>query len=97
MIDVVGSLEKITIEESDSKSAADTSDRSQGSTKPDKPLYRNPSDIPSYDQIEVIEVAHVHASSNDDSIVTIDEFAAELDVSNNPSQSLNASVLTNQL
>ena len=44
----------------------------------EKPIYQNPTDIPSYDDIDIIEVAQVHVEPTNDSITSTDEFVPEV-------------------
>ena len=45
-----------------------------------KPAYRNPNEIPNYDNIEVIAEVEVINANNDDSIVSIDELVPDIAV-----------------
>ena len=49
----------------------------RSSTK-QKPLFQNPTDIPSYDAIDIIEVVQVHEDPSNDSITSTDEFVPEV-------------------
>ena len=61
--------------------------------EPRKPVYRNPNEIPNYDNIEVIAEVEVRATPNDDSIVSIDELVPDIDLNHDanihPPPSLN--------
>ena len=80
MIDIVNKVESIK-------------DPSRTHKHPNKPLYRNPVEIPNYDAIDVITEAEVHIDPQDESIVSIDEFVPDIsvarDLSNPSTLSLN--------
>ena len=80
MIDIVNKVESIT-------------DPARTHKHPNKPLYRNPVEIPNYDAIDVITEAEVHIDPQDESIVSIDEFVPDIsvarDLSNPSTLSLN--------
>ena len=42
------------------------------------PVYRNPTDVPDYDAIEILAEVEVHAAPTEDSVVSIDEFVPDI-------------------
>ena len=62
-----------------------------------KPAFRNPSDIPDFDKIDIIEEVEVHATQGNVSLVSIEELVPDIDEDVQPRAALNSNVLTNQL
>ena len=90
---VVNKIEELSNDhKSDKKSTKDPK------LLPKKSLYQNPTDVPNYDHIEIVD-ADVHHTPANTSIVSIDEFVPDDKTEDTSHQhnSLNLEVLTNQL
>ena len=89
------SIDSLKCEMANIVSNSENSRRTDNGNKPsaETPLLQNCSDIPNYDNIDIIEVAQVHADSPDDSVTSIDEFVPEVSAE----IALNCDSLTNHL
>ena len=63
-----------------------------GNKSSNNPMYRNPTDVPDYDAIEILAEADVHAVPADASVVSVEEFVPDIlmiDQENHRNLSLN--------
>ena len=93
MIDVVNEIGELS-----NGHASDKQTTKGPKTPPQKPLFRNPTNIPNYDHIEVVN-ADVHHTPADTSIVSMEEFVPDDNIGDTSHQNnpLNLEELTNQL
>ena len=71
---------------------------SESTTNNQTPHFRNPTDIPDYYAIDVIEAVQVHSNPSNDSVVSTDEFVPAVeDADGHPPPLLNCQVPTNHL
>ena len=90
LIDVVDKLEKL-------HSKVSQNDHESSTTKK-KPLFRNPMDIPNFNEIEIVDV-EIHNEQINESAASMDDFVPDVsqDELVNQRPSLNSQNLTNQL
>ena len=67
IFDIVNSIDRLSNGVAEEVTIADKSIQEHRS-----PNYRNPQDIPDFDRIDTIETAQIHATDQNDSVVSVD-------------------------